>query len=141
MWESLSDRNSKTDVGDVNDESILSTIATLPIRTWRYKSEKTDVGDVNDESVLSKIATLPVRTWRYKSEAGVRHVGPMAQDFYAAFGVGEDDRHLNSIDEDGIAFSAIKALHRENAQLRSELRQLRSEMQRVEAKLRSRPSP
>ena len=112
MWESLSDRNSKT-----------------------------DVGDVNHESVLSKIASLPVRTWRYKSEAGVRHVGPMAQDFYAAFGVGEDDRHLNSIDEDGIAFSAIKALHRENAQLRSELRQLRSEMQRVEAKLRSRPSP
>jgi hypothetical protein len=35
----------------------------------------------------------------------------MAQDFYAAFGVGEDDKHITSIDEDGVALAAIKALH------------------------------
>ncbi len=37
----------------------------------------------------------------------------MAQDFYAAFGVGEDDKHITSIDEDGVALAAIKALHAE----------------------------
>jgi hypothetical protein len=42
----------------------------------------------------------------------------MAQDFYAAFGVGEDDKHITSIDEDGVALAAIKALHAENARLR-----------------------
>jgi hypothetical protein len=45
----------------------------------------------------------------------------MAQDFYAAFGVGEDDRHITSIDEDGVALAAIKALHRENADLKTRL--------------------
>jgi hypothetical protein len=43
----------------------------------------------------------------------------MAQDFYAAFGVGEDDKHITSIDEDGVALAAIKALHAENTRLRS----------------------
>ncbi len=51
----------------------------------------------------------------------MRHVGPMAQDFYAAFRVGEDDRHITSIDEDGVALAAIKALHAENRDLRERL--------------------
>ena len=51
------------------------------------------------------------REWSYTTERGVRHVGPMAQDFYAAFNVGEDDRHITSIDEDGVALAAIKALN------------------------------
>jgi len=56
----------------------------------------------------------------------VRHVGPMAQDFYAAFKVGEDDKHITSIDEDGVALAAIKALHAENLRLRRELAVLRT---------------
>ena len=50
----------------------------------------------------------------------------MAQDFYAAFGVGEDDKHITSIDEDGVALAAIKALHAENARLRTELAHYRA---------------
>ncbi len=79
-------------------------------------------------SVLAKVAALPISRWSYKTEHGVRHVGPMAQDFYAAFGVGEDDKHITSIDEDGVALAAIKALHArvrslgaENVQLRARL--------------------
>ena len=68
--------------------------------------------------MLDKVAMLPIERWSYKSERGVRHVGPMAQDFYATFRVGEDDKHITSIDEDGIALAAIKALHAKNAQLR-----------------------
>jgi hypothetical protein len=71
--------------------------------------------------VLDKVARLPIDRWSYKSERGVRHVGPMAQDFYAAFGVGADDKHITSIDEDGVALAAIKALHAENAMLRARL--------------------
>jgi hypothetical protein len=67
--------------------------------------------------VLAKIDALPISRWSYKSERGVRHVGPMAQDFYAAFKVGEDDKHITSIDEDGVALAAIKALH---SQLRTQ---------------------
>jgi cell division protein FtsB len=57
----------------------------------------------------------------------------MAQDFYAAFGVGEDDRHITSIDEDGVALAAIKALHAENADLHAENAGLRQRVARDEA--------
>ena len=50
--------------------------------------------------------------WNYKSQdAKVRHIGPMAQDFAAAFGIGEDDTHISSVDADGVALASIKALH------------------------------
>jgi hypothetical protein len=90
--------------------------------TWASASDrsmKTNVARVDETAVLEKIAGLPINTWSYITERGVRHVGPMAQDFYAAFGVGEDDKHITSIDEDGVALAAIKALHAENAQLRA----------------------
>jgi hypothetical protein len=61
----------------------------------------------------------------------------MAQDFYAAFGTGIDDRHITSIDEDGVALAAIKALHRENDQLRSENRSLESRLNAQESRLQS----
>ena len=83
------------------------------------RNAKTDIVPLDDASVLAKVSALPVSTWQYKTERGVRHVGPMAQDFYAAFGVGEDDRHITSIDEDGVALAAIKALHSENLALRA----------------------
>ncbi len=80
--------------------------------TWASASDramKTNVARIDEADVLDKVATLPITTWSYVSERGVRHVGPMAQDFYAAFGVGADDRHITSIDEDGVALAAIKA--------------------------------
>ncbi|HEX3466779.1 MAG TPA: tail fiber domain-containing protein [Candidatus Elarobacter sp.] len=86
--------------------------------TWSSASDrnlKTDVARIDDAAVLDKVAALPVNRWSYKSERGVSHLGPMAQDFYAAFRVGEDDKHIASLDEDGVALAAIKALHAENA--------------------------
>ena len=95
------------------------------------RNAKTDIVPLDDASILAKVAALPVSAWRYKTESGVRHVGPMAQDFYAAFGVGEDDRHITSIDEDGVALAAIKALHSENVDLHSENAVLRTRLARV----------
>jgi hypothetical protein len=93
--------------------------------TWASLSDRTskmNIGALDDAAVLAKVAALPVSTWSYRTEdPRVRHVGPMAQDFYAAFHVGEDDRHITSIDEDGVALAAIKALHTENAELRARL--------------------
>jgi cbb3-type cytochrome oxidase cytochrome c subunit len=57
----------------------------------------------------------------------------MAQDFYAAFGVGEDDKHITSIDEDGVALAAIKALHAENVQLRARQEKMQRQLQRLDA--------
>jgi hypothetical protein len=104
--------------------------------TWASASDrnlKTDVAGIDDDAVLDKVASLPISRWSYKSERGVSHVGPMAQDFYAAFKLGQDDKHITSIDEDGVALAAIKALHAENRSVHAENAHLRSRLAAVEA--------
>jgi hypothetical protein len=74
---------------------------------------KENVAGVDPASILERVAGLPISSWNYIEQgAGVRHIGPMAQDFAAAFGVGEDDRHINLIDGQGVALAAIKELAR-----------------------------
>jgi hypothetical protein len=74
------------------------------------RSAKTAFAPVNGAEVLAKLARVPVTSWSYIDEAGVRHVGPMAQDFYAAFGLGQDDTHLAALDVNGISLAAIQEL-------------------------------
>ena len=108
--------------------------------TWASLSDrnaKTNIVPLDDAAILAKVDTLPIDGWSYTSDTAVHHVGPMAQDFYAAFGTGIDDRHITSIDEDGVALAAIKALHRENDQLRSENRSLESRLNAQESRLQS----
>lgn len=66
---------------------------------------------VDGEEMLKKIAALPISSWTYV-EAGkpTRHIGPMAQDFAASFGVGASDRYIGSVDAIGVALAAIQAL-------------------------------
>jgi hypothetical protein len=114
-----------------NEAASSGVVLTPGSGTWANLSDrnaKTAIAPIDDESVLAKVAALPIDSWQYKSEKGVRHVGPMAQDFYAAFGTGVDDRHITSIDEDGVALAAIKALHRENVELQSRLAALEAKV-------------
>ena len=58
--------------------------------------------DIDGEDVLARIARMPVPEWSYRAqEAGIRHLGPTAQDFHAAFGLGEDPLYIGSMDADG----------------------------------------
>jgi hypothetical protein len=59
----------------------------------------------------------------------------MAQDFYAAFGVGEDDRHVTTIDEEGVALAAIKALQAEVADKDRKLADLDAKYGRLEQRV------
>ena len=111
-------------------DAALATGVTLAAGggSWASLSDralKTAISPLDGERMLAKLATLPLSEWSYKSEGGVRHVGPMAQDFFAAFGVGEDDRHITAVDADGVSLAAIQGLYRverrENAALRKAL--------------------
>jgi Chaperone of endosialidase len=91
---------------------------------WTNNSDrdsKTDFSQVDSRAILAKVESLPITTWRYKNEQGQLHLGPMAQDFHAAFGLGPDERHIGTIDESGVALAAIQALAKENAELRRRL--------------------
>ena len=82
-WSSLSDASAKDDVSQVDAEEILRGVASLPISTWKYESQ----------------------------DPSIRHIGPMAQDFKEAFGVGENERYITSVDADGVALAAIQGLN------------------------------
>ena len=76
------------------------------------RAVKDNVRPADTREVLEKVAALPVNTWNYKSQdTAIRHIGPMAQDFHAAFGVGEDERHITTVDADGVALAAIQGLN------------------------------
>lgn len=57
------------------------------------------------------MVALPLTEWNYKSDAAIKHFGPMAQDFHAAFGLGTDDKHISTVDDDGVELAAIQGLN------------------------------
>jgi hypothetical protein len=80
--------------------------ATIP----SDRALKDGLSPVDPRQVLARVAALPIGTWSYKGES-VRHLGPMAQDFSAAFGLGADDRHIHVTDASGVALAALQGLH------------------------------
>jgi hypothetical protein len=75
------------------------------------RSAKENFRSVNGRSLLQRLSEIPITQWNYIGESPVQHIGPMAQDFYAAFGVGRDDKHISTIDASGVALISIQALY------------------------------
>jgi hypothetical protein len=76
------------------------------------RNKKENFEPVDSREVLEKVAALPMSTWSYKTEdGGYRHMGPMGQDFRAAFGLGRDEKHITTVDADGVALAAIQGLN------------------------------
>lgn len=76
------------------------------------RNKKENFKTIDCSQVLQKVSQLPLQSWNYKAEdKSVRHIGPMAQDFAAAFSIGEDDRHIGVGDEAGVALAAIQGLN------------------------------
>ena len=104
--------------------------------TWTNNSDrnvKTNFVPVDGRAVLAQVANLPVSSWNYKADdPSIRHIGPMAQDFYAAFNVGNDDKHIGTVDEAGVALAAIQALDLENKALKAQNASLEARMTNLE---------
>jgi hypothetical protein len=86
------------------------------------RNAKENFAPVQPCEVLEKVVTLPLLSWNYKTDTTSRHLGPMAQDFHAAFGLGTDDKHIATVDADGVALAAIQGLNQ-----KVEVRSQRSE--------------
>jgi hypothetical protein len=114
------------------------------------RNRKENFLGVDGEDLLARLQRVPVSTWNYKSQAKtIRHLGPMAQDLHAAFGLGESDLLINSVDIDGVNLAAAKAvadrtdslrvkvrdLSTENDVLRSRVSELEQRIRRIEAAL------
>ncbi len=119
--------------------------------SWGLASDrnlKANLETVDPLTVLNDVVSLPISTWNYIAQGdSIRHIGPMAQDFHAAFGLGEDDRHISAVDSDGVALAAIQGLYQvvqdkdaqiaalqtENAELKTRLDDLDQRLAALEA--------
>ncbi len=102
------------------------------------RSSKTNLAAVNGGQLLEKLAQIPIETWSYKTQdASIRHIGPMAQDFAAAFGVGEDNKHINTVDADGVSLAAIQALYRLSQDKDAQIARLEQQVETLQRRLDS----
>jgi len=112
--------------------------------TWADVSDrdaKQNFSAVDGRQVLDKVASMPISTWRYKSEKEtIRHMGPMAQDMHAAFGLGDSDKSITTIDADGVALAAIQGLNKkledQNQKQGAEIAALKGEIETLRAMIR-----
>src|SRR5947207_11039708 len=76
------------------------------------RNVKTNIEPIDQRDVLARVAKMPIEKWNYKDDdASVRHIGPMAQDFHAAFGLGDTDKAIYTVDGNGVALASIQALY------------------------------
>jgi hypothetical protein len=93
------------------------------------RGAKENFCDVDEDTVLERLAAVPIETWNLKSQdPSIRHIGPMAQDFAAAFGVGEYGDRITTSDADGVAFAAIQALYRKLQAQEGRIRELEARL-------------
>lgn len=96
--------------------------------SYSDREGKENVTLIDEEELLAKLSTVEISTWNYKSQdKSIRHIGPMAQDFFAAFGVGEDERRITTIDADGVALAAIQALYKKTEELKATTSKLKNQ--------------
>lgn len=97
---------------------------------------KESFAPVDGSEVLARLNELPITTWNYKADGpSVRHMGPMAQDFYAAFALGQDDRHIAALDVNGVALAAIQELSQELQEKDAQIAELQQQNSDLAARL------
>ena len=91
---------------------------------------------VAGEDVLARLRRVPITRWSYKADkARVRHLGPMAQDFRRAFGLGPDSVSIGTVDADGVALAGVQALDARTRAQATALTALQAENQALRARL------
>jgi hypothetical protein len=98
------------------------------VRLSSSRSRKEHLVPVDPDALLERLGQVPVYEWNFRGdESGARHVGPVAEDFHAAFALpGQSAAHLSITDVAGISLAAIQALERRVAALEAENRRLAS---------------
>lgn len=104
-WATISDRNAKKNFVPVNDEAVLDKLASVPVEQWNYK---------------------------WESDGATPNIGPMAQDFVAAFYPGRDDKSITTLEFDGVELAAIKGL---NEKLENAMKEKDAEITDLEKRL------
>jgi trimeric autotransporter adhesin len=97
----------------VFEVTVLGDVYANSFHSTSDRNAKDNFAAISPAEILQKVTSLPISQWNFKGEhQDVQHIGPMAQDFHAAFGLdGADDKHISLTDEGGVALAAIQGLN------------------------------
>jgi len=96
------------------------------------RNMKENFAPVQPREMLEKVVAMPLSSWNYKADTATRHVGPMAQDFHAAFNIGPDDKHIATVDADGVALAAIQGLNQKVEEKDARIAELERRLEKLE---------
>jgi hypothetical protein len=126
----------------VNDEPVATIDASGNLVIAGALTEASDAAlkegfePIDAQTILARIQQLPITTWNYIADGStVRHMGPMAQDFYAAFGLGADDTHIAPLDVNGVTLVGLQELNRLFQAQETQIEKLERENQELEQRL------
>ena len=122
--------NGSTTILDLDS---LGNLEVTTVTETSSREAKSGFEAVNGLSVLDKVAALPISEWSYKADnPSVRHLGPMAEDFHAAFGLGRTNTGLTSVDTSGVALAAIQGLNQKLVEKDARIAELEARLQGLE---------
>ncbi|MFJ9893462.1 hypothetical protein ACIQPR_09020 [Streptomyces sp. NPDC091280] len=122
--EASSDRRLKRQVAQISWRNLSDSAAEEPQTVEAIPGDSRPQA-LDGYDVLRAVVSLPVSTWSYRGDGDVRHLGPMAQDWHAALGLGPDDQTIHMVDVNGVSVVALQALYRMVQGLQAEVSELR----------------
>ena len=128
LWDNQADAATEMSLDTAGNLTTTGTVNGVSSRT-----AKMDFVALDPKAMLSRLATVPISMWSYKADGpGVRHVGPIAEDFYQAFGLGQDDKHISFTDSAGVALAAVQGLNEVVQEKDQEISDLKSRLAQLE---------
>ena len=102
------------------------------------RAAKANFANVDSSTILARLARIPIQSWNYKAQRpSIRHLGPMAQDFRRAFGLGEDNRYIDTLDAEGVALAGIQGLYKLSLSEQRQLAEQQREIHTLQRELRA----
>ena len=94
------------------------------------RNRKENFLGLDGEDVLFRLRSVPVSRWQYRAEENraTWHIGPMAQDWHAAFALSDDPLTINMSDIDGVNLAAVQALERRTTEQAARIETLEAEL-------------
>ncbi len=126
-----------------NDDMNIGVSLLPNDNSWNIISDSTKKErflHADGEAMLVKLRDMRLGSWNYKSCRDNRHYGPMAQDFYAAYGrdaygpIGNDTT-INQANLEGALMIMVKALEGRTAAQAEEIAVLKAKNERLTAQL------
>ncbi|MBT4640778.1 MAG: tail fiber domain-containing protein [Deltaproteobacteria bacterium] len=124
---------------DLDSSGNLAITGSLTAAGTNYPSDrslKENLEEVDPQQILNALSNIPISTWNYLDNSpSIHHMGAMAQDFYAAFELGVDNRHISPLDTAGVSFAAIQALNQKLLEKEIEIAEVRDENSELSKRL------